>query len=248
MGGHTRSSLANDLTSLGVSAGDCLFVHASFKSLGPVEGGALTMVEAFEEVLGPDGLLLMPSFNLIGDRDVRASTWDVNTTPSTVGWLTEFFRLMDGTYRSDHYSHSTAARGRGASDLVSGHRSTEGMSSPWDRDPWGKTYGIHSPMMRAYDRGGKILMLGGDYTTSTYCHVVEVTYWSERLVSDKEAPFVWLDRERLGDFWESEGKTERGRIGDSQSRLIDIRAYVDGLLAEVRRNPDAYDRVKLGTR
>ncbi len=33
---HTRTSLARDLRALGVGAGDTLFVHSSFKSLGEV--------------------------------------------------------------------------------------------------------------------------------------------------------------------------------------------------------------------
>ena len=33
---HTRTSLARDLRALGVRAGDTLFVHSSFKSLGEV--------------------------------------------------------------------------------------------------------------------------------------------------------------------------------------------------------------------
>ena len=91
-------------------------------------------------------------------------------------------------------------------------------------------------------------MIGVDYETSTYCHVVEVTYWNERLKDDSNAAFVWLDRERLGVYWEEHGYLSRGKVGDSDCRLIGIRTYVDRLLEEVRANPDAYDRVKLGTR
>lgn len=243
-----KHDLISDLRTLGIEMGDCLYVHSSFKSLGTVVDGAVTVVDAFEDVLGDDGLLLMPSFNLIGGRDQRADSWDVDSTPSSVGWLTEFFRLMPGTFRSDHYSHSTAARGRGAEAFVSDHRSNRGMASPWDREPWGKTYGADSPMIRAYDRGGKILMIGVDHQTSTYCHVVEVTYWADRLREDPDAGFIWLDRHRLGDYWEHHGSLVRGRVGNADCRLIDIRTYVDGLLEAVKADPDSYDRVKLGTR
>ena len=109
------------------------------------------------------------------------STWNLETTPSTVGWLTEFFRQMPDTYRSDHYSHSVAARGKDAKAFVSTHLSREGYKSPWDIEPWGKTYGTHSPMQKAYKADGKLLMLGVDYNTSTYVHFVEVLYWDELL-------------------------------------------------------------------
>lgn len=167
----TKEKLLYNLRDLGVESGDILFIHSSFKSIASVEGGAETVVSALEDAVGPEGLILMPSFNLVGS-DKRAKTWNIETTPSTVGWLTEFFRRMPGTYRSDHYSHSVAARGKGAKDFVAGHLNREGYKSPWDQEPWGKTYGSHSPMYKAYQSDGKILMLGVDYNSSTYIHFV----------------------------------------------------------------------------
>jgi aminoglycoside N3'-acetyltransferase len=91
-------------------------------------------------------------------------------------------------------------------------------------------------------------MLGVDYETSTYMHVVEVTYWNERLSEDLDAPFIWLDRTQMGKAWDRSGTMQTGQIGDSESKLIPIREYVDGLVQIVSADPDAYDRVKLRTR
>lgn len=197
---YAENELAAGLRALGVAPGDTLFVHSSFKSLGPVEGGAATVVAALEKSLGPDGLLLMPSFNLVkGGNEGRAAAWDIATAPSTVGWLTEHFRCMPGTVRSDHFSHSVAARGRGAAEIVAEHRAQDGMQSPWDMLPWGKSYGERSPMLKAYrDPRGKVLMLGVDYHSSTYCHVVEVTSWNRRLAADPKAEYYWIDRPKIG--------------------------------------------------
>lgn len=230
---HDRASLTRDLQKLGVLAGDTLFVHSSFKSLGPVEGGAGTVVSALEEVLGPQGLLLMPSFNLV-ERDLRAKTWDLASTPSTVGWLTEYFRSMPGTCRSDHYSHAVAARGNGAQAFVADHLVSEGLESPWDLAPWGRTYGTHSPMYRAYERGGKVLMLGVDYSSSTYIHLVEVMYWEQVRRRDPEAPYPGLERPPLGAWWDANGRLARGKAGEAACRLFLIHEYVDGLLDYVR--------------
>ena len=60
---HTRDELTSDLEELGVKPGDALFIHSSFKSLGPVEGGAETVVMALERAVGPDGLVLMWKFS-----------------------------------------------------------------------------------------------------------------------------------------------------------------------------------------
>lgn len=236
---HTLDSLTQDLRALGVAPGDLLFVHSSFKSLGPVEGGAEAVVDALEDALGPDGLLLMPSFNLV-ESERRAETWDLRATPSTVGWLTEFFRRMPGTHRSDHYSHSVAARGRGADAFVADHLSNEGCRSPWDREPWGRTYGAHSPMYRAYEAGGKILMLGVDYNSSTYVHFVEVIAWNRKLPQDPKARYPYLRRPVLGEYWDRAGDLRRGLVGNADCRLFFIRDYVHALLQEVETNPEPY--------
>ena len=230
---HTREKLLDDLRVLGVEQGDILFIHSSFKSLGRVEGGVAAVVGALEHAVGHEGLLLIPSFNLVA-RPRRAELWDVETTLSTVGWITEYFRRMPGTYRSDHYSHSVAARGRGAREFVSGHLGKEGLKSGWDLEPWGKTFGTNSPMYRAYRADGKLLMLGVDYESSTYCHMVEVMHWNMLLDQGRDVEFRGLKRPALGEFWDRSSKLSRGRIGDADCRLFRIREYVD--------NPDPYWR------
>ena len=237
---YTSDKLIQDFTELGVQKGDTLFIHSSFKSLGTVEGGADTVISALEAAIGQDGLILMPSFNLRPSSEERVASWDVATTPSTVGWLTEFFRQMPGTYRSDHYSHAVAARGKSAETFVADHLRNEGYQSPWDHRPWGKTYGTHSPMFRAYKSDAKLLMMGVDYQTSTYIHLVEVIHWNKRLTDDPQAAFIGLNRPKLGAFWESLGKLAQGRVGDSDCRLFHIKTYVDTLLTEVERNPEPY--------
>ncbi len=238
---YTQIKLAGDLKRLGVRPGDTLFVHSSFNSLGPVESGAGAVIGAMEDVLGPWGLLLMPSFNLV-QADRRPDTWNIHRAPSTVGWLTEYFRQMPGTHRSDHYSHSVAALGEGARAFVSEHLSRRGYGSPWDCEPWGKTYGWRSPMYRAYRGDGRLLMLGVDYEPSTYVHLVEVIYWNRRLRVDSQSPYRWLKRPALGAHWDRVGEMDRGRVGDADCRLFGIQDFVDALLKEVERDSQPYLR------
>ena len=231
---HTAESLRQDLRNLGISASDTLFIHSSFKSLGPVAEGAGAVIQALEKTVGPSGLILMPSFNLV-DRDRRAATWDLSATPSTVGWLTEYFRRMPETHRSDHYSHSVAARGYAASAFVADHRDGAGWKSPWDQLPWGKTYGSNAPMVRAYKCSGKLLMLGVDYESSTYLHLVEVMLWNQHLEDNPEAAYIRLDRKHLGAYWDRMGRLNRGQVGGADCRLFEIRDYVDTLFAHASR-------------
>jgi aminoglycoside 3-N-acetyltransferase len=238
---YTSETIAGNLNTLGVKRADILFIHSSFKSLGTIEDGAESVVRALEIAVGPDGLILMPSFNLV-EADRRARSWNIETTPSTVGWLTEFFRLMPGTHRSDHYSHSVAARGKYAHAFVADHASLEGLPSPWDLPPWGKTYGTRSPMVKAYNAEGMILMIGVDYSTSTYIHLVETFYWDKCRSIDDSAKYRYLKRPELGEFWENCGRLHKGSVGNAQCRMFSIRNFVDTLLAEVERDPAPYFR------
>lgn len=237
---YTYETLTEDFIDLGIQKGDTLFIHSSFKSLGPVEGEAGTVISGLEAAVGKDGLILMPTFSLLPSREERVATWNIDKTPSTVGWLTEFFRQMPDTYRSDHYSHAVAARGKDAKTFVSDHLRREGYQSPWDHYPWGKTYGTHSPMFRAYKANAKLLMIGVDYETSTYIHLVEVIHWNKRLTDDPQAEYIRLKRPELGEFWEEFGQLKQGKVGDSMCRLFHIKTYVDTLLSEVERNPKPY--------
>ena len=242
---YSIDTLKQNLRDLSVEAGDILFVHSSFKSLGPVEGGAESVIQALEAAIGPEGLLLMPSFNLV-KWELRSETWDHNNTPSTVGWITELFRRLPRVYRSDHYSHSVAARGKGAKAFVGGHLRQEGYGSPWDRKPWGKTFGLHSPMYRAYLADAKLAHAGGgllhfDLHPSCRGDVLAHLRAKSR-DTEREPAFPALDRVKLGAFWERSGELKRGQVGDADCRLFGIRNYVDTLLAEVERNPQPYLR------
>lgn len=236
----TRTSLAKNLKTLGVEPEDILFIHSSFKMLGPVPGGAITVIKALEDAVGSKGLILMPSFNLVKGREKRTKTWDIKNTPSTVGWITEFFRRMPDTYRSDHYSHSVAARGKGAQDFVSNHLCQEGYISPWDKKPWGRTFGSHSPMAKAYQADGKILMLGVDYNSSTYLHFVEVILWNQQLNQNPNSIPPKINRPVMGEFWDQIGSLSRGLVGNAECRLFRIRPYIHTLLKEMENNSDPY--------
>jgi aminoglycoside N3'-acetyltransferase len=64
-GGGLRMKLVDieiGLHQLGVKRGDILEVHSSVNSLGWVEGGAATVVDALMNVVGPEGTLVMSAY------------------------------------------------------------------------------------------------------------------------------------------------------------------------------------------
>jgi aminoglycoside 3-N-acetyltransferase len=137
----TRPGLAAGLARLGVAPGDTLFVHSSLKSLGYVEGGALAVIGALQDAVGPQGTLLLPTYYLPGGT-LRATcampgyVFDPRRHGTHMGRLPEAFLASDAIQRSIHPTHSVSAWGRHAADLTEAHHrapSIFGMGSPWQR-------------------------------------------------------------------------------------------------------------------
>lgn len=171
----TPTSLGADLMALGVRPGDLVFLHASLRRVGPVEGGALGVIGAVEEVIGADGTLVM----ILG----AANEWDwVNGHPESeraalladaepfdnastpvlpeVGVLAEVLRTMPGTVVNDHPEGRFAARGRLAHELL-------------DDLPWDDYYGPGSALARFVSAGGRVLRLGANPDTVSVLHFAE---------------------------------------------------------------------------
>lgn len=151
--------LKKDMQNLGISAGDLLVVHSSFKSLGHVDGGAECVIAAFKDVLGPEGTLVFPTFTY--STSYASSYFSNLETPSCVGYLSEFFRKTEGVIRTNHPTHSVAIYGKLQKVL------SEGVEL--DDTPMG----IHSPYRKFAKYGGKILMLGCSLTHNSFMHAME---------------------------------------------------------------------------
>ena len=60
----SKSDIIQSLKELGLRQGDIVLVHSSLKSFGYVEGGADTVIDAFLEVVGETGTLVMPTLSI----------------------------------------------------------------------------------------------------------------------------------------------------------------------------------------
>jgi aminoglycoside 3-N-acetyltransferase len=158
-------TLKNDFSNLGIARGDVVIVHSSLSSMGVVDGGAETVIEALSEVLGSDGTLLFPAFSYgtIGE----SMTFDVKNTPVCVGKIPETFRNTLGVLRSMHPTHSVCAKGRYANEIIKDHE--------LDRSPMGE----HSPYRRLTKYNAKILMLGCSLNSMSFMHAIEEIVGSE---------------------------------------------------------------------
>ena len=120
----SRADVVRALRDVGVREGDGVFAHISMSALGEVEGGSDTMLDAFEEAVGPQGTVALPAFPLAGGMHEYLATdpvFDVRETPSRMGAVTEAFRRRPGVRRSLHPTHSVAASGPAAEEVVREH-------------------------------------------------------------------------------------------------------------------------------
>ena len=158
MGNNNRlvKQLQTQLRDLGVEAGDLLMVHSSFQSLG-VDDPEI-VVQALLQALDPGGTLLMPALTY---EQPPPLIHDTRTTPSCVGYLTEYFRTREGTLRSLHPTHSVCAVGPAAQELLDLHI--------LDKTPCG----ANSPFNLLLHQQGKILMLGCGLMPNTSMHAIE---------------------------------------------------------------------------
>ncbi|MCX7001376.1 MAG: AAC(3) family N-acetyltransferase [Candidatus Sumerlaeota bacterium] len=156
----TREMIADALREAGIRAGESLAVHSSLKSLGFVEGGAEAAICALQDVLTPEGTLMMPthtySLPMWGKEP-----YNKTKSPSLVGKITDVFWRMPDVLRSDHPSHSVAAWGKRAEEFTK------------DTLPY-PPIGLNSAWHRFYSAGGRILMLGTNQGTNTSLHLCEV--------------------------------------------------------------------------
>ena len=150
-----REDIVLGLRGLGVKPGDLLQVHSSMKSFGCVEGGPEAVIEALLEVVGPEGTVMMPTFN-----HGAAEVFDIKTTPSRNGLLTETFRMRPGVRRSLHPTHPYAAAGKYADWLTQGHLEAG-------------TFGVDCPLGKLAQQGGYCLMLGVGSDRCTAAHIGE---------------------------------------------------------------------------
>ena len=162
---HTLNQLRADLSRLGVRAGDTVLMHASYKSLGGVDGGAQGLFETLLDLLTPEGTLILPALSY-AFVSKEQPVFDVKSTPVCpgVGYLPEFFRTQSpGVIRSLHPTQSCCMVGRHAAFLAEGHE--------LDDTP----VGSHSPFAKLPGLNGWILMLGCSPDRNTSMHGVEET-------------------------------------------------------------------------
>lgn len=168
---YTKEDLIQNLREMGIQPTDALMVHSSMKSIGPVEGGADTVVDAFMEYLS-DGLFMTPTHTW-AQMSMEYNIFDPKTEPACVGIIPNIFRTREGVCRSLHPTHSIAAYGKMAEEYVKGE---EFATTPCPPDGcWYRLRNVKA----------KILLIGVTHARNTYIHSVEEVFdVPERLTTE----------------------------------------------------------------
>jgi len=244
----TRKQISDALYDAGLRPGDSVMLHSSFKSLGGVEGGPDAVIDAFLDVLGPDGTLLVPTLIFNGGHYEFLRNYppdvDLRVTPSLMGVITEFVRKRPAAVRSIHPTHPAAAIGGRAAELCGRHHlddSAVGANSPWALNA------------RA---GGWIVLLGVTHRVNTTFHHVEETCtdWAltdfhfqvrftdtagqQRDFSIRaHAPAGRRNYEKAEPMFLAKGIQKNVTIGSATVRLVRAGQMVELLKEVVKRDP-----------
>jgi aminoglycoside 3-N-acetyltransferase len=166
----TKRQIRDALFHAGIRTGDHLLVHSSLRRVGPIDGGADALIDGLLEAVGSSGTLAMPAFN--STRHMPVPYFDVHSTPSRAGMLTEIFRKRPEVLRSYHPTHSVAAQGERAVEFLANHHDHEAL-------------GIDSPLDRLARAGGYVLLMGVTHMANASIHVgeshagIQKFYWDE---------------------------------------------------------------------
>ena len=147
-----------------VEPGMVVMVHSSLRSIGHVEGGAGTVVQALVDVVGKKGTVLFPGliFNGSVTEFLRTNpVIDLRQCPVTTGAIPRAAAAHPLARRSIHPSHSVVGIGPAAESLFAGDQNGQGPC------------GTESPFYKAAMINGYILLMGVTNTRNTTLHCVE---------------------------------------------------------------------------
>ncbi len=154
-----KTQLQNDLVSFNIAKNDTVLIHSSCKSIGPVEGGADTILDVFSSYF-KEGLLVFPTHTWASVNKNNPYFYEDNT-PCCTGILPELFRQREGVVRSLHPTHSVAALGKDAEVFI---KDDVNATTPCPRNSsWGKLL----------DKNATIMLIGVTFGRNTFIHGVE---------------------------------------------------------------------------
>jgi aminoglycoside 3-N-acetyltransferase len=237
----TREDIEAGLRQMGLGQGDAVEVHSSLSSLGWVEGGAATVVDALMNVVGEEGTLLMSAYPVSPPlplteedkcRGIRAKVrfLEKSSTERTgMGAIADEFRGRPGTVLGPGF-HRVCA--------------------------WGRDAQLHSGGYRhLLDIDGWVLLIGVDIHSCSSMHLAEgpdglpeeikrITRPPDDILRDYPKDAWYIQYGETEDAWgkvqaaaECRGLIRRQRIGQAACMLFKARPVVEIYREALRHDP-----------
>ena len=245
--------LQSEFVELGLPVNSIYLVHCSMRRLGPLSGGAATLLQVLHRVLGPRSTIVVPAFTarnstttrrfrsrIVGmtpaqatAEEARIEGFDTAVTPAQdVGAFAEFLRRRAGAVRSDHPQTSFAALGGAASTLMRDH-------------PLECPLGERSPLGKLYSADALVLQIGARLDHACTCfHLAEhrlprpaarrmhrayvIESGRRRLLEFMAADLDDSDFALLGDAMRAQtGSVRCGPVGRGTASWFSLREAVD---------------------
>lgn len=229
----SKEDLVRDLTHLGVKKGDLLNVKCSMKSIGKVQGGARTLIDALIEVVGPEGTIVTDSFiSVFRKGKAKSKPISDETTPSYAGALANAMIKHPRAKRSKHPVQKFVAIGAIADELTLNH------------GPNSYAYDVLRVMCSS---GGRNLKIGTDEKVvgvgTTHVAIGLMKFRQLRQVSgvyylDQSGEKKFFERDWAGicsdglinfvPLYEKGGAViSEGKVGNSEAKITDMRKTLE---------------------
>lgn len=242
-----KETLIRQLTDLGICKGDIVHVKVSLKSIGRIEGGADTLIEALLAVIGEQGCLVCDSF--VGSqielfRHFKKKIFDKNSV-SYAGAFVNAAIKYPGAFRSSHPIQAFTAIGGIAKEL------TEQFTK--DSLPY-------EFLEKLVALGAKNLRIGPNKKIvgvgTTHVVICRLGFWQKQIVkgiyyreADGELKWFrqnWADgcaagfKQLMPFYYEGGAVIAQGAVGETDALLTDMQKTLDIEYQLFKKEPTAF--------
>jgi len=250
-GDYSRADVVAALRAVGVRAGDVVFSHTSIGMLGVPAGGldrdavAALFRTAFEEVLGADGIWLLPAYTY---SYTSGEPFDPATSkPKNMGLLTDALWQAPGVARSLDPIFSVIGMGANAHDLLSsiavddcfGPASVYARLLELDATLCNIGIGVHGALIHHVEQKLGVpyrfpKLFRGTTLVDGRARETAVRYNVRGLDEPRHVPyFMRLDADARAD-----GSAAVARVGRGEINAIPMRRLEQLIVAGLRRDPE----------
>ena len=228
------SQLAVALSEAGIGAGSVLVFEAAGDNLGNGQAEDYReLVGSLQALVGAGGTLVVPTCTAA--EGYPKPTFDPLLSPSEMGAFSEFFRHEPHVVRSHSATHSVAATGSHAEDLVEMHRYAAGRPTPWGEGPFGKG----SPWDWLYEHNAWWVLLDAPWSDSPSVTYVQALYAERHAGITKDTCFPRFDTGTLIQEMERRGVIRRVSWDDHVIYVFETRRMVGAALELLETAPQS---------